>query len=238
MSDTTDILFAGDEEGTKAVFARWFKQVGDAIEANEPVAEVETDKVMLEVVAPASGSLAEQVAAEGDALEPGMVVGRLTAGSVAPTTETESSDPEKRVDSQPATAVTAPGDATSRMLLSPAVRRLVHEHELDVALVPGSGRGGRITVGDIKTYLKSPRPLPAAPAPVAPARPAPSVPMPDMSEYDSHRAPHDNMRKRIAEHMVTRLLHTAPPRPPTAVRYVSRSPPSWRNSWCHFQHHS
>lgn len=196
-----DIVFSSDQEGTKAVFARWLVAVGDLVSTNDPVAEVETDKVMVEIAAPGDGRVVSLDLSEGDAVEPGMVVGQLDETDTSGASAIESSsDTVSEVARTAATA--ASGSTEMARRLSPAVRRLVTENDLEASQIPGTGRGGRITVGDVKRYQASP------PKPIAKAEA--KAPVADMQAFASHDVPHDQMRKRIAEHMVTSLLHTAP----------------------------
>jgi 2-oxoglutarate dehydrogenase E2 component (dihydrolipoamide succinyltransferase) len=181
MATLVDVRLPADQsEGTESVVATWFKRVGDPVRANEPLLEISTDKVTVEIAAPASGVLREILKADGEKVEPGELLGRIdpsgeTAGGGPPARPPASGAME---DAQAPTA----GEAE----LSPAVRGLLREHGLDVAQVKGSGKGGRITVQDVEEYL-SDRPT------VRPSR----------------RVPHSPMRKRIARHMVE-SVQTAP----------------------------
>jgi len=186
MADLIDIVLPADQtEGTTNVVGQWFKAVGDRVEMNDPLLEIITDKVTVEIAAPAGGVLSEVLAAEGEHVEPGQVVGRIQAGAMAGTVR-------PAAPTSPALAASTAGSAEE---LSPAVRRLLKEHGLDASRVTGSGRGGRITVEDVEAYLAG-----------AQARgPAGG----DGAAIASHRVPHSAMRRSIAEHMV-RSLHVAP----------------------------
>jgi 2-oxoglutarate dehydrogenase E2 component (dihydrolipoamide succinyltransferase) len=192
----TDIVLPTDQtEGTSNVVGKWFKAVGDPVSRNEPLLEITTDKVTVEIAAPVSGVLAEILKPEGEAVEPGDVVGRIGEGGDVPLSAA------KGTISTPAPVPSAPaapqGDITGDAELSPAVRRLLREHGLDAAQIKGTGRGGRITVQDIELLLGST------------SRPAVQVP-PEHSEGPSSRLiPHSAMRRSIADHMV-KSVATAP----------------------------
>jgi 2-oxoglutarate dehydrogenase E2 component (dihydrolipoamide succinyltransferase) len=197
---------------------RWLKQPGDAVIENEPLIEIETDKVTVEVAAPASGVLREILKHEQDEIAPGELLGRIEAsgaGAAATPQHTPATAPGAAAaavgvrTSVPATA--APGRGTSG--LSPAVRRLLAEHGLTADAVRASGTGGRITVEDVlaaaagtSAAAKSARPhAPAEAANQDVAGPPAAAP-----QGAVRRVPHTAVRKRIAEHMVQSLLHTAP----------------------------
>ena len=202
MSRTIDVLLPVDQaEGTRSQVLRWLKAVGEPVKRHEPLVEIETDKVTVEVSAPADGVLQEIAAAEGTDVEPGALLGRVAptaAGSVAPSIAPIGvAAPKAALESQ--AAVTA-GRRASSDRMSPAVRRLLAEHGLDADAVKASGEGGRITVDDV---------LAAAARPAAPAAKG-SQPA-GVAEPDGiRRVPHTPMRRRIAAHMVESLLQTAP----------------------------
>jgi 2-oxoglutarate dehydrogenase E2 component (dihydrolipoamide succinyltransferase) len=179
----TDIVVPAEQEGTKAVLKTWLKKIGDPVRANDAVVELETDKVAVEIAATTDGVLSEILIGPDSEVVPGTVLGRIAEGAVtsvtqaaprhvaAPRASAQHSDPELR--------------------LSPSVRRLVMEHNLDARALAGSGRGGRLTRADVDAHLSG--------AKAEPATPQPGV----------HRVPHDSMRRRIAEHMSHSLI-TAP----------------------------
>ncbi len=202
------------ESVTEAEVAKWFKQVGDAVEADEPLVELETDKVTLEVNAPAAGVLAEIVAGEGAEVEVGAVLGRIdeTGAAVAVAAATKAPaaaapepepDPEPEPEPEPAP-------------LSPAVRKLVAEHDLDPAEIEGTGKDGRLLKADVEAYLAAqaaapepepapvPEPKPAPDKPVATPRPAAPKPAPAPPRADDEREVRVRMsrlRRRIAERL-------------------------------------
>ena len=203
---------AEQTEGTRSQILRWLKQVGERVDENEPLIEIETDKVTVEVASPGAGVLREILRHEQEEITPGELLawldpeGQAAAASVAPA-RTGSGEGRPAAASVPQSASTAGAGATAARAgaagaLSPAVRRLLAEHGLEAAAVQGSGPGGRITVEDVLRHAESAPPMASAPATaVEPAR----------AGVDGvQRVPHSAVRRRIAEHMVQSLLHTAP----------------------------
>ncbi len=150
------------ESVSEATVGQWHKKVGDAVKADEPLVELETDKVTLEVNAPAAGVLAAIRAEAGDTVEVGAPLGVVMAGAVsaavAPAPVAEA--PQPVPDAPPTPAGRTHG------ALSPAVRKMIADAGLDPAQVPGTGRDGRITKEDVKSFLAA---GPAAAASAAPA---------------------------------------------------------------------
>ncbi|MDJ0943812.1 MAG: 2-oxoglutarate dehydrogenase complex dihydrolipoyllysine-residue succinyltransferase [Kiloniellales bacterium] len=137
------------ESVSEGTVGQWMKQVGEVVAADEPLVELETDKVTLEVNAPVSGVLSEIKVQEGATVEVGAVLAIVTGGG-AP--------------AAPAPVEVGPAHGE----LSPAVRKMLAEHDLDPAQVPGTGKGGRITTEDVVDYLEKGAAA-AAPAPAAPS---------------------------------------------------------------------
>ena len=150
------------ESVADATVARWMKSTGDAVAADEPVVELETDKVTLEVPAPAAGTMGEIIAAEGANVEVGAVLAMLNEGAVAASAPAQASpapaSPAKSEKPAPAPAaapVAAPAvSAASDLPLSPAVRRLVEENNLNPAAIRGTGVDGRLTKADVLAHMK------------------------------------------------------------------------------------
>jgi 2-oxoglutarate dehydrogenase E2 component (dihydrolipoamide succinyltransferase) len=165
------------ESVTEATIAKWFRQAGEAVKADEPLVELETDKVTVEVPAPASGKLSSIDAAAGTTVNVGALLGLIEEGAAgaAPAKAAEAAAVKK-----PEPAPAAKADAP----LSPAVRKMVEENKVDTGTVAGSGKDGRITKGDVIAHLEKPAapavveakplviPAAAAPAPRAAAAPA------------------------------------------------------------------
>ncbi len=194
------------ESVTEATVAKWFIAVGDAIEVDAPLVELETDKVTLEVNAPASGTLTDIQAAEGADVSVGAVLGTLTvgdgAGATAPAAAPAPAAPVQAAPVQAAettdTAATTATTAASVMPMPPSVQKLVAEHQLDPAAIPASGKDGRLTKGDVLAYLESKGAAAAAPAEAKPAQPAPPS-KPDARGEERVRM--TRLRKRIAERL-------------------------------------
>lgn len=179
-------LPAEQSEGTEIVISTWFKSVGDQVTGNEPLLEVSTDKVNVEIAAPTSGRLAEILKKDGDSVEPGEVVGRISVGDSAviaqPPSVQQTSSQADGSSKTPLGTAAVPDAAAD---LSPAVRRLLKEYDLDPTLIDGTGRGGRITHQDVMNVIAS----------GVERKPA-------QSKIPSHSVPHTQMRKSIAQHMV------------------------------------
>ena len=217
MSTSLDIRAPAEQtEGTRSQLLRWLKRVGDTVEANEPLIELETDKVTVEVASPASGVLAEILKQEQDEVVPGELLGRIEAGAeggaarAVPEARAGSAAPGSR---QRAAAVPAPAREAARAggagaaALSPAVRRLLAEHRLSAEAVRGTGPGGRITVEDVLSAAAAGVGDTADGGAAAPA--SPTAAEPASGAIRSHRVPHTAVRKRIAEHMA-QSMQTAP----------------------------
>lgn len=195
----TEVRFPEDQqEGTEATLAKWLKAPGESVKAFEPLAEIETDKVMVEVAAPENGAIIKININEGDAVNPGDLL--CTFGSTDDAAA--GNQAEERVES---TGVEITTRTAERQRLSPAVRHRIKKHGIDPNAISGSGRNGRITLKDVETYLAQPV---VHAEPVVLSKPELNTTMLDTGE--SLKVPHDTMRQRIAAHMVESLLHTAP----------------------------
>ncbi len=180
------------ESVAEATVAKWFKAVGDRVVADEPVCELETDKVTVEVPAPASGVLAQIVAAEGSDVAVGGLLGTIGEAAEAPPPGAKSpASPPAAPPPAAAFASPAPQPApavrlTSDTMLSPAVRKLIEEHRLDPDEIPASGKDGRLTKGDVLAFIERRGASPsmiyerggAAASTAAPAAPAPVITLP------------------------------------------------------------
>ena len=151
---TIDLLVpALGESVVEATVAKWMKSSGDNIKVDEPIIELETEKVTLEVPSPVSGVLSEIIANEGDTVEVGALLGKLTEGeniedsSNAPKMETSSKTEKDKSE--------VSSDKKINDHLSPAVQRLVTENHIDVSKVKPSGKDGRITKGDVLEAIKT-----------------------------------------------------------------------------------
>ena len=214
-----------------ATLLEWRKQPGDAVDKDEILIELETDKVVLEVPAPEAGVLAEILKHTGDTVLSQEVLARIEPGAGAPA---GSLGLVPEVAEEPPASTAPSAAAAGPMRLSPAVRRLVEEHGLDASAIAGTGRDGRITKADVLAHLEASAsavetaaaPAESAPAPgtarvaaggaapspaSAPPKPAParaeSTPAAPGSRTE-RREPMSRLRRRIAERLVE-AQHTA-----------------------------
>ena len=193
---------AEQTEGTRSQVLRWLKSVGESVAENEPLIEIETDKVTVEVAAPGAGILSEILKHEQQEIEPGELLARIQVAATPGAAATRAAVAAPAVLT-PAAAAAARAPAGGQ--LSPAVRRLLAEHGLEAAQLRGSGPGGRIMVEDVLRAAAAG----TAAAPAARAAGAPTA----AAAADAagvRRVPHTAVRRRIAEHMVHSLLHTSP----------------------------
>jgi 2-oxoglutarate dehydrogenase E2 component (dihydrolipoamide succinyltransferase) len=149
------------ESVTEATVGKWKKKVGDVVAADEPLVELETDKVAVEVPSPAAGVLAEITVKEGETVSVGAVLGAVGAGAGKAAAKAEKAS--AKADAPKADETAKPAAAA----LSPAPRRVVEEYALDPASIVGTGKDGRVTKGDALAAKDAPA-KPSAPAPAAP----------------------------------------------------------------------
>lgn len=193
------------ESVSDATLVAWHKKVGESVSRDENLVDLETDKVVLEVPAPAAGTLESIKIEDGATVTAGQVLALLAEGAVAePAAKTEPAESGNGADA--ATAVAAePAASSSSHKLSPAVRRLLDEHDLDATIISGSGKDGRITKTDIMAYLKSHSDEDVAPDD---SDGTPAVAMEPVGARTEQRVPMTRLRARIAERMVE-AQHTA-----------------------------
>lgn len=170
--------------------ATWHKQPGEAVSRDDLLVDIETDKVVLEVVAPANGTLAEVVKAEGDTVSSNEVIARIEEGEGAATA------------AEPIEAEAA--QAAAEVVASPAARKIAEERNIDIDQVPGTGKDGRVTKEDVVKF--TPAAVPAALAPAAPGEEESPVPVGHRTEK---RVPMTRMRARIAERLLEVTQNTA-----------------------------
>ena len=162
------------ESVTEATVARWAKKPGEPVKKDEVLVELETEKVSLEVSAPADGVLQDVAAGEGDTVTPGQVLGHVSEGGGAASAPPAAPAPAKPAPAAPAPAPAKPAPAPAAapaMPLAPSVQRIVSESGLDPAQVPGSGKDGRITKGDALAALEARAAQPAPQSAQTPAAP-------------------------------------------------------------------
>jgi 2-oxoglutarate dehydrogenase E2 component (dihydrolipoamide succinyltransferase) len=182
------------ESVTEATVGRWFKKAGEPVKADEPIVELETDKVTLEVNAPAPGVLAEIVVKDGETVSAGALLGQI-GDAASPAPPKAEAKPGPRPTAPPASAL-APAPATLSPLAmpaSPAAAKIAADHGLDPAAVEGSGKRGQVLKGDVLDYV-------APPPALAPAAPPPS-PAPASEEEREERVPMTRLRQTIARRL-------------------------------------
>ncbi|MDN3639355.1 2-oxoglutarate dehydrogenase complex dihydrolipoyllysine-residue succinyltransferase [Simiduia curdlanivorans] len=179
--------------------ATWHKKAGEAVSRDELIVDIETDKVVLEVVAPADGVLAEILREEGDTIQSNEVIARLVEGA-APAASAAA----------PAAQAAAPAAANNEKLVNPSARKMADENNVNVSAVDGSAKGGRVTKGDVIDHLKgtSAAPAPAAAAPAKATAASAGIAMP-VGERTEKRVPMSRMRARIAERLLEASQTTA-----------------------------
>ena len=221
------------ESVSEGTVVAWRKAPGEAVRRDEPLVDIETDKVVLEVPAPADGVLAEVLKEPGASVRGEEVIARIAPGAApAPSPEPAAEAPpagSPAVEEGTPQTETEPKAARRRPPPGPAVRRLLAEHGLDPEAIPATGRGGRLTKADVLRYLKErhaaaeaapsaapERPAEPAPAagpapggaPAAPPEPA-AAPAPPAGGRRERREPMSRLRARIAERMLESQRTTA-----------------------------
>ncbi len=190
------------ESVADGTIATWHKKPGEAVARDELIVSIETDKVVLEVVAPTEGTVAEVLKGEGETVLSGELIGRLNEGKAA--------GPVAHVAAQTDLTATTVADSPK---IAPAARQLIDEKNLDVATIKGTGKGGLITKDDVVKHLSNP---PAAAQPdaavakkvEAPARAAEPVALPGSGRVEK-RVPMTRLRARIAERLLEASQQTA-----------------------------
>ena len=191
------------ESVADATVATWHKKPGDAVVRDEVLVEIETDKVVLEVPASADGILDAVLEDEGATVLSRQILGRLREGNSAGKETSEKADAKA---STPAQRQQASLEEQNNDALSPAIRRLLAEHNLDAAAIKGTGVGGRLTREDVEKHLAK---APAAPEAKAPAAAAAAAPAPQLGHRSEKRVPMTRLRKRVAERLLEAKNSTA-----------------------------
>ena len=191
------------ESVADATVATWHKKPGDAVVRDEVLVEIETDKVVLEVPASADGILDAVLEDEGATVLSRQILGRLREGNSAGKESSEKADAKA---STPAQRQQASLEEQNNDALSPAIRRLLAEHNLDPAAIKGTGVGGRLTREDDEIHLaKAPAPAEAKAPAAAPA----AAPAPQLGHRSEKRVPMTRLRKRVAERLLEAKNSTA-----------------------------
>jgi len=201
-----DVLVPAEQEGTQAVVRAWLRQVGDRVEINDPLVELETDKVAMEVPAPVAGVLREILLDPDDEAVPGAVLGRIAPVAEVAGHEEQSPVMPAKAGIHAASAWTPASAGVTKnfpneLRLSPAVKRALLQHDIDASRIEGTGRGGRITRADVDRAVDEATRV---------GRPVEGIIPAATGDIRSHSVPHDRMRLKIAGNMlasVTRAPH-------------------------------
>ncbi|HWI87839.1 MAG TPA: 2-oxo acid dehydrogenase subunit E2 [Sphingomicrobium sp.] len=189
-----EVRVPNEQEGTKAVVRAWLKQIGDAVAENDPLVELETDKVTQEVPAPAAGVLAEIVLDTDAEAVPGALLARIETNGSPAKAGAQGAAPAARASLEAPAG--APGPRPSpgnghETRLSPSVRRALQQHGIDPTRIQGTGRNGRITREDVDRCVADATVVSVGELATAQPR-----------QFSAQDIPHDRMRLRIAENMV------------------------------------
>jgi 2-oxoglutarate dehydrogenase E2 component (dihydrolipoamide succinyltransferase) len=193
------------ESVTEATIGRWFKKAGEAVAVDEPLVELETDKVTIEVPAPSAGVLGEIAAKDGETVAVGALLGQITDGAIGAVSKPASAPAKTAASPAPSQAAVAPTPAAPKAPpadapLAPSVRKLSAESGIDAATVPGSGRDGRVTKGDMLAAIEK-----AASAPTPVNQPAAAVqvraPSPADDAAREERVKMTRLRQTIARRL-------------------------------------
>jgi len=188
------------ESVTEATIGRWFKKAGDAVAVDEPLVELETDKVTIEVPAPSAGVLGEIAAKDGETVAVGALLGQINEGGAASAAKPAAPPPAKAAPAPAAAPAAAPKAVAADAPLAPSVRKLSAESGVDAATVPGSGKDGRVTKGDMLAAIEK-----AASAPTPVNQPAASVqvraPSPADDAAREERVKMTRLRQTIARRL-------------------------------------
>ena len=181
------------ESVTDATLVAWHKKIGDTVSRDENLVDLETDKVVLEVPAPASGVIKELKVENGATVTAGQLLAIVEEGGAAAATSAPSAPAEKATSTQADSKASAASGSAAK--LAPAAKRMVEEHKLDAGQIAGSGRDGRVTKGDVIQHI--------AKKDAAPAKQAkPAAPLSSGGSRNEQRVPMTRMRARIAERLI------------------------------------
>ena len=212
MSTIDITLPAAQLEGTSATLSKWLVEIGQQVKAGEPLIELETDKVSMEICAPETGCLRDIIACEGEEIAVDTVLGHIDTDSAAVVAHAKTVNKaidtaiNKSINTDIITNIDPDNDNSSHDLIGPAARRLLKSHHLDHSLITGSGRRGRVTRNDVRAYIKD---APASNSPSIANTPI-SAQLTTARPLQGTMVPHTKMRKAIANHMVSSLLETSP----------------------------
>ena len=188
------------ESISEGTVATWYKKPGEPLKRDELIVDIETDKVVLEVVAPADGQLVKVLKAEGDTVLSGELIAEFSAGDMpVAVVEQEQAKNEEPVEVEEAVGAEHAASNTGEGFASPAARKLIEENSVDVAELTPTGKGGRITKEDVVNYLKSLQKKTAAAAPTATM---PSVNLSAVGDRPEKRVAMTRLRSTIAKRLV------------------------------------
>ncbi|HHK0108480.1 TPA: 2-oxoglutarate dehydrogenase complex dihydrolipoyllysine-residue succinyltransferase [Pseudomonas aeruginosa] len=177
--------------------ATWHKKPGEAVKRDELIVDIETDKVVIEVLAEADGVLAEIIKNEGGTVLSNELLGKLNEGGAAAPAAPAAAAPAAAPAAQAAAPAAAGGDDA---ILSPAARKLAEEAGIDPNSIAGTGKGGRVTKEDVVAAVEAKKNAPAAPA--KPAAPAAEAPIFAAGDRVEKRVPMTRLRAKVAERLV------------------------------------
>lgn len=232
MSTIDIILPAAQLEGTTATLSKWLVAIGEEVKEGDPLIELETDKVSMEICAPNAGTLSTIIFGEGEEIAVDTVLGHLDTEFtkiITPTVAVDTKEANKAINNEPVILTSSDGqsskvssdnlsseqlnikadftiDDSAQYLLGPAARRLLKSNQINPNLIAGTGHQGRITRNNIRSYIQNtPKSDPALTV-NAPT----SIHAPVARPLKGTMVKHTNMRKAIANHMVKSLLETSP----------------------------
>ena len=179
--------------------ATWYKKVGDSVSRDELLVDIETDKVVIEVVSPTDGVLKEILKDSGDTIVSNEAIGSVEAGAAAEKPAASEEKPSAPEESAPEPEA---AEDSGESILSPAAKKLIEENNLDAASISGSGKDGRVTKEDVLKVLESPQPA---------AKPASDTAAPKISggERVEERVPMSRLRAKVAERLLQATQTTA-----------------------------
>jgi 2-oxoglutarate dehydrogenase E2 component (dihydrolipoamide succinyltransferase) len=194
------------ESVAEATLLQWKKKAGEAVAADEILIEIETDKVVLEVPAPAAGVLAEIVVADGGTVVSDQLIARIDTEGQAGAAPSAAAAPAAAPVAAPSQPASAPSSQAKAGVAMPAAVKLMADHQLAAGSVPGTGKDGRVTKGDVLQAVatggaKAPAPAIPTGAPVS-ALPQVSAPAVQMGERPEQRVPMSRLRARVAERLL------------------------------------
>jgi 2-oxoglutarate dehydrogenase E2 component (dihydrolipoamide succinyltransferase) len=193
------------ESVAEATLLQWHKKVGDAVARDENVIDIETDKVVLELPAPAAGVITEIIKRDGSTVVAGEVIAKIDTEAKAGAVAAAPAAPVAAKAAAPAVASSAPTQNPAAGVAMPAAAKMLADNNLSAGQVAGTGKDGRVTKGDVINLLDK-KPAPAAvPAPVSAAKPALQqvlAPVRDLGNRPEERVPMSRLRARIAERLV------------------------------------